>query len=570
MKLLQLRSDNPKFKTLNFFSGLNIVAGLQLSKEEKQTFNGIGKSLSLKLIHYMFGSTFNIKDSEARRLKSFLSGYGVFYLSFIHKEKKYTIKKDFSKPDYYINGEKINQTAYPSRLKEIFFGDQFPISFRQIFNCFARRFGGTYYSNVLTQQGRPHTDYHQRLTNLFLLGIKTELLLDRLRVQENLKHLEKASKVIKGYGDALDKTNLKDLKDDISRLYKQKANFIIAENYDSMKKQADDLTVRINEIRNAIFFDEKKKQKKEGNLISSENINIDPARIEKIFKEADFFFSDQIVKRLEDAQKFHNTLVVNRKRRLKLEIKELEIKLTECSKDLRKISEKRDGILKDLDNSGALEELNSISARIKSLEAERDDLEKYEKLLTDFKKDKSKLDLENMHIKDKSMLYLDQEREHISFIEDQFRVLVKRFYDDSGGSFDVVGTETAKYLFDIDIHVPKEGSQGVGEAKIFCYDVLLCQLNKNLLGFLAHDGCIFSEMDPRQKSTILKIVLELIQNGEFQYFLNVGENTLKEILDKDNKINILNENDKKQIEESVIISLYDKNPKNWLFGEKFS
>jgi len=36
MKLLQLTSDNLKFKTLNFQPTLNIVAGLQLSEEEKK------------------------------------------------------------------------------------------------------------------------------------------------------------------------------------------------------------------------------------------------------------------------------------------------------------------------------------------------------------------------------------------------------------------------------------------------------------------------------------------------------------------------------------------------------
>jgi uncharacterized protein YydD (DUF2326 family) len=42
---------------------------------------------------------------------------------------------------------------------------------------------------------------------------------------------------------------------------------------------------------------------------------------------------------------------------------------------------------------------------------------------------------------------------------------------------------------------------------------------------MAHDGCIFSEMDSRQKSTILKIILELTANNDFQYFLNIGQNT---------------------------------------------
>lgn len=88
--------------------------------------------------------------------------------------------------------------------------------------------------------------------------------------------------------------------------------------------------------------------------------------------------------------------------------------------------------------------------------------------------------------------------------------------------------------YDIEIHIPREGSQGVNEVKIFCFDVFLFLKNQKLLSFLAHDGCIFSEMDRRQKSMIFKIVLELIEKN------------------------------------SIRLELYDKNPENWLLGENFA
>ena len=63
MKLLKLSCNNPKFKTLIFKPNLNIVAGLQLSDEDKQTINGIGKSLTLILIHLMFGGKLDPKKT---------------------------------------------------------------------------------------------------------------------------------------------------------------------------------------------------------------------------------------------------------------------------------------------------------------------------------------------------------------------------------------------------------------------------------------------------------------------------------------------------------------------------
>ncbi len=570
MRLLKLSSDNPKFRTLIFNPGLNIVAGLQKSNKGTESFNGIGKSLSLKLIHYMLGANFDSKKQDDKKLKKYLSSYGSFYLEFLHHEKKYLIKKDFSQTDYYINDEKVNQTSYPKELNKVFLINEPDINFKRVFNCFARRYGGTYYTDTLTQQGMPTSDYYQRFTNLFLLGIDTPLVKERFKIKEQISKLDNASKVIKEYEKELDKTNLKDLADEIENLKNKRDNFVIAQSYDQIKKQADNLTAEINELRNSKFFHEKKLDKKEINLKNSEIINIDAHQIEEIYNEAMFFFDSKITKRLSDAQHFHNTLVSNRKVRLMAEIRELKIKIIELSTILEKVSAQRDAILKDLDNTGALEEFNSITERIKSLEIERDNLKKYEHLLFDFKKEKSNLETKNALIKEKSILYLEEKHEFFESIENTFRELVKRFYDNHGGSLKIQETKDAQYLFDINPHIPKEGSQAVGEVKIFCYDVLLYKLNKNLLGFMAHDGCIFSEMDPRQKSTIFKIILELVRENNFQYFLNIGQNTLNEVLDENNKINILTNEDKKYIKEALILELYDKNPQYWLFGEDFS
>jgi uncharacterized protein YydD (DUF2326 family) len=245
-----------------------------------------------------------------------------------------------------------------------------------------------------------------------------------------------------------------------------------------------------------------------------------------------------------------------------LQIEKLQI-------DMTSISEKRDNILKDLNNRGALEERDTLKDRIKTLEDEKNDLEKYERILREFKKDKSSLKVDDAIIKQESLSYLEKKYKYLENIEKKFRNLVKQFYDTEGGSFRIDEAPTAKYLFNINSHIPKEGSQGVGEVKIFCYDVLLYQLNKDLLNFLAHDGCLFSEMDRRQKSTIFKVILELIKDNNFQYFLNIGENTLKEILDKNNEINILSDEEKETIAKSIILPLSDKEEKNWLFGESF-
>ena len=572
MRLLKLTSSNPKFRTINFEKGLNIVVGTQLTKEQKKSINGIGKSMSLSLVHYLFGSKFNLKVKADKKLKEYLSNYGYFILTFIHREKEYTIKKNFSQTEFYLNDEKITQTNYRKQLNKLFLGSEdLKPSFKQIFNCFARKYSSetSYYSNILGQQGRPKEDYRQRHTNLSLLHIDLKLVEESYDIKNKLSKLEKAKTTIEAYKKALDSSNINDIKDEIKKLEIQLQNFIIAENFDLLKQKADDLTSRLNEVRNKIFFNDNKLKRKEISLENSKNTNIDIKKIEELFNEANFFFEDKIVKRLDQTQEFHTNLIINRKKRLAVEISGLKILLIQLQKDKENVSTERDAILKDLNNSGALEERDSLKDRIKTLETEKNDLEKYESILSDFKKDKSDLDVKNAIIKQESISYLKKNHEQHGELEQVFRGLVKQFYDNEGGSLKIEEAPTAKYLFNINSHIPKEGSQGVGEVKIFCYDVLLYLQNKNVLNFLAHDGCIFSEMDPRQKTTIFKVILELIRDDSFQYFLNIGENTLNEILDDNNQIDILTKEEKETIKQSVRLELSDKEPKYWLFGESF-
>lgn len=565
MKLLQLSSNNSNFKTINFKNGLNIVAGLQLSEDEKKTINGIGKSLSLILIHLMFGAKLNNNKPKEKKLKDFLKEYGEFQLTFTHNNKEYQIIKDFSKPEFYINTKKIPQKDYPSKLNEIFILDD-DLTFRRVFNCFARRYGGDYYSDPLRQQGQPLTDYYQRLTNLKLLGVDTHLVKQQFKVKEQINKLEKAEEIIKEYEKILDKTNLKDLKDEYNQLIQDKKNFKIAPNYSVIKEEADSLTKKLQTLRNEIQKIKNTIEKKKYNLEASNNININPKEIEALYREAQFFFEKKVIKRLEDAQNFHNTLIANRKKRIELEIKELLLELEKKDNDFNIIATKRDKTLEILNTQGALEEYSSIEEKIKYLYDEIKELTRYEEALSEFKKEKSTLNVESALIKEKSIIYLEKEKSHLEKIENDFRKIVKKFYDNHGGSLKIKDTKNAKYLYDIHIEIPRGSSQAIGEVEIFCYDILLYSLNQKIINFLAHDGVIFSEMDPRQKAMIFKIVIELINKYDLQYFVNIGENSLNEILEQD----ILSDEEKSYIEKSLILKLFDKDPKSWLMGTEFN
>lgn len=571
MKLLKLSSNNPKFKTIQFKDGLNILAGLQLTSSEKKTYNGIGKSFSLNLIHLLLGSTLDKKKKKDSQILDFLASYGTFTLDFEHHGKPYKIVKNFSKTCYNINDKEINQSNYPSELRKIFLTHTFDsnISVKQLLNVFARRYGSTYYSEITTQQGMPINDYYQTYVNLSLLGVNTTLVREKAKVKDKLTQLDKAEKAVTGYEKALEKENVKDLKDKLAILIKSKAAFVIAENYNELKKDADNLTHEINNLRNNLHSIQNDLGRKLESIELTKSIDIDLDEVTNIYNEAKFFFDEKVSVRLKEAQEFHLNLMNSRVNRLHTEIAAFRQQQKELDQSLLLKGGKRDAILKDLNSKGALEEYNSINERTRTLESEIQELEKYKKILEGFKLNKSSLELENAKVNADGIRYLNDSKKYLESKENKFRALVKKFYENSGGSLEIQPTHNAKYLFNIDAHVPQDGSQGINEVKIFCYDFLLYQLNPELFSFIAHDGCIFSEMDPRQKSMIFKVALEHIHSGDLQYFVNIGQASLEEVLDKGNKINCLSKEEKKEIENSVILELYDKNPSSWLFGTRF-
>lgn len=574
MKLLKLYSDNPKFKTLTFNDGLNVVAGIQLTDDGRDTINGVGKSFTLNLIHYIFGATILNKE-----IKDFLANYGLFYLEFSVNDVSHIVCKNFGSPRFSLNKVELSKAKYMDKLGHIVLGRQASnkVSFRQIFNMFARRYGKSYYADALTQQGLPANNYYQILANLELLGLETDLLPLKVKNKDQLNHILELKKGIENSKLGFDKldinksdVNLVDIKDQLKKLVEQKDKFIVAPNYDELQMEADLLTELLNGLRNNIYDLKKKINRKNKSINDSEFVEVDDKKIEHIFKEANHFFPKEVSKTLADVNLFHKTIMSNRVNRLTNEVDELAIIKGKLQLELGKKEIERDKLINKLGALGALDEYSSLVETIREKERIIYDLERFDRSLQELELTKSNLKLESAQIKKDSLVYISNQSSYIiNTLETKFRKLVKTFYNDKGGRLSITDALDAKYVFDINVQVPQQDSQGVNEVKIFCYDMLLYQLNPTRLGFLAHDGCIFSEMDPRQKSTIFKVVLDNIETSGLQYFVNIGQSSLNEVLDFDNKSNVLTSTQILAIKNSIILELYDNKPEATLFGEKF-
>ena len=66
MRLLQLSANKASFKTIPFnHTGISLIVAKQKTDEKRNTYNSVGKSLAIALVHFCLGSN-PIKDLEEK------------------------------------------------------------------------------------------------------------------------------------------------------------------------------------------------------------------------------------------------------------------------------------------------------------------------------------------------------------------------------------------------------------------------------------------------------------------------------------------------------------------------
>ena len=119
MKLLSLRANKPSFHPIAFKDGMNIIVGRQVAphnENDGNTYNGVGKSLTLHLVHFCLGA--NKIDSFSQKLPGW-----EFTLRFqVNGEEYCASRKTEDQNKINFCGEILTVKALRCRLLELCFG----------------------------------------------------------------------------------------------------------------------------------------------------------------------------------------------------------------------------------------------------------------------------------------------------------------------------------------------------------------------------------------------------------------------------------------------------------------
>lgn len=525
MRLIKIYSNKHSFKEVMFNkTGLNFILAKQKNegkREKCKTYNGVGKSLLISLIHFCLGSSTDKYKMLCEKLPEW-----EFYLDFEIDNIIYTSKRltnDAKK--IYLNEEILTIDRFNNKMASLCFDIQEDekikfLTFRSLIPFFIRPNRLSY--NSFDKPTKYDNNYQPQILNSYLLGLDYRLADRKYNIrkeQAKIKDLELSFKEVDNIENELSKLNNK---------------IILSKN-------------NINQIDETLKISPD---------ISKENI-------EKIYNESKIYFSERLTKTLSDMENFYDKLLINRKDRLLKQRNKLKLEIDESLNKTQKLKKELDKLLKYIGDHGALDVFLNLTYKLSGMKIEYDKLKEYQKLESEYESRKIKTKQEILEIEKRSIEYLNNTKDNIDELSDYYRDIAKRFYNNSvaGLSIDVNSGEN-QINYKIDARIESEGSDGINNIKIFCYDMtLLFKGYNHNINFLFHDSRIFHGTDDNQKKDLFKIINERFTNTNKQYIVSVNQNQIDEV-----KKHLTEEEYKSIIKNNIILNLTDDSDNGKLLG----
>lgn len=569
MQLISLTANKESFRPVHFKNevGLNFIVAIQKNPESSdkgKTTNGVGKSLIVALIHFCLGSS--KKDS----LKKDLSGWS-FLLTFkigneIFKSERSTDKQNV----IILNGQETSLIKFKNKFESLLFDiprETSQLSFRSLLPFFIRPRKASY--NDFNNPNAVKKDYQIQITNALLLGLdvllveeKFKLRKEKERIKNLVKELNQDDLLRDFFNQKKDSTlEGQQVKEDILKLENDLKSFNVADDYYEINKDADRIKLEIDKAKNKIV------------LLENQIVNIEETRrispdikrenIEKIYKEASAVFNQESLKTLEDLEKFYKHLSSNREKRLLDKKNELLRSLDDLRENIEQKKVELDSKLKYLDTHQALDIVLKLKDKLLDLKAKEDNIQRYDALISKYQKSKIKTEKDFITSTEKTQYYLDDAKEVIKSTTDFFRELAKRFYPSSTAGITVRNNDGDNQIrYDIDAKISADRSDGIGNIKIFCYDItILLKGFAHRVNCIFHDSRLLSDTDPRQIAELFKILNEFIKVSGKQYILSLNQNQLDEV-----KKYLTEKEYQTIIQQNICLELKDELPEDKLLG----
>jgi uncharacterized protein YydD (DUF2326 family) len=568
MKLLKLSANKESFHTILFNKkGISLVVAKKRTENERNTYNSVGKSLSIALIHFCLAS------NKIPAFEEQLADWE-FYLDFEINGEKYTSKRTTKKQDViFLNDIEMSLADFRANLAEKVFGIVSPIkylTFRPLISRFIRPKRSSYdlYSDFIKEE----EDYPRLLNNAYLLGLDISKVIKKCELKEEFDLVKdlgakiQKDPVMKSFflkdGDSENvEIKIVELERKISGLQANIDGFVIAEDYNEIKKDADNISNHLRGLRNQAA----KIRIAIENLEKSLKVkpDITHKQLKDFYAQAQIQLSNMVVKKIEDVAVFNAKILDSRTVSLLKEKQNFENQLSEIEGKITHWGHLENEKLQYLNSHGALDDYTQLTNLLAENKMNLLKLQQYKQLVKEYKtrQEEVKKDFADENIV--TVKYLSDIEPLVKKNILIFQSLSEQFYESKSSGITIENNERQNKLrFDIKAKIEDDTGDGVNEVRTFCFDwtLLKGQYNHNVK-FIFHDSRLISENDPRQVATMLKIAHYECQKNDFQYVLSINQSTL-DLLQKE----LSEEEYKTLVVDTEVLELNDISDEHKLLG----
>lgn len=531
MRLIELSANRSSFKTVRFNRiGLSLVVGRHTRKESRNihaTYNGVGKSLLVALIHFCLGANRN-KQFEAH-----LDEWE-FTLVFEHGGSTHTVVRTVGADKLDFNGNELRLSQYKKALNELGVfdlpADVSALTFRSLINFFIRPSRSSYNSPAgAVEQWTP---YFRVLYQSFLLGLDYYLVVQK---HDAKKHLDEQIELANRYkkdkelrefyiGEKNAEMELASLRERIANLQRNIASFTVAEDYGRRQAEADALHAQILEAHNeeTLFS----LRLKDIELAMSVRPDVTPARLRQLYAEAAFALPATVLKRLDEVDQFHERLRENRTRRLEQERARSLAELKNWQERRASMEAQLDSLLKYLSAHRALDEYTENNRFLAELTAKARKIEDYLTLLTRYTDAAQRIREEMAKATVQATAYVKSAKPHLDLLMETFRHYAREFYGDKPAGLTVRNNDNNEnqIRYDIEARIEHDAADGINHVRIFCFDLAVLTLGlRHRVEFVFHDSRLFADMDYHQRLTLFRLADRVCREKGLQYIATINE-----------------------------------------------
>lgn len=590
----RLESSDPRFKTLTFHSGLNILLAQKRDETagSSTTRNSVGKSSVVDLLHFLLGGTRDknsIVSSRSLDNDTFLLQMDWPNLSeslHISRAVTSTTIRLYPVPSSVGRGQLSLDTSVDLGLnawQEVIGRDLFHlpeehrgITSRALLSFYMRRVrSGGFNSAVKTI---PTQSSYEGATLLsYMLGLDWRLaaghrvLAEREATRRKLVQAVKDPSFGRIVGKAAElRARAGVLERAVAELRRQIDSFVVVPEFEILQREADELSDRISRLRIADAADRRNVQDIENAL--SQAAPTESNYLTALYNELGSIVAPQLHRRLDEVAEFHTSIVRNRTFYLEEELAATRARLRDRAEERARLGEAQATILKRLQEGGALSDLTTLQEvygqRVSELSTLRDRLQAAE-TIEESRTEISQQKLELKHNIAASLRDYDAVAQEANLL---FSSYAAQLYGTDRDAY--LGFSAEPGGLNIQPHIESGRGRGVGNMVIFCLDLTVAVIAARAgrgPRFLVHDSHLFDGVDSAQVARALALAWSVSRDEGLQYVTSLNSDDFAKVSNEVERASEAGDSTLENLSDSIMeVRLTDASETGGLFGYKLS